>query len=130
MIPGWLSVALKKYMSMVRSKGKRITFTNEDWDRDSMRLAIKKNEYTDVINLIGRRLKDVGDGTNLDSYKREAQERSFGFWLLTKGNRGKHKHLIRNYLAALLNSIQTHEASAINEHAAESKGEKKDPTNP
>lgn len=127
MVPGWVSVALAKYMSMVRSKGKRITFTNEDWDRDSMRLAIKKGTYTAVVNLVGRRVEGIGDTITLASHEREAQERSFGFWLLTKGNRGKYKHMVRNTLAALLGSIEKLEAEAVKKHTAESKGKKRDP---
>jgi hypothetical protein len=130
-LPDWVSVALKKYMDMVRTKGKRITFTNEDWDRDSMRLAIKKELYLPAEELVMRGLKGHSESRPIDSGDRDLQRRSFGFWLLTKGNRGKHKNLIRDYLAALLQAIEAVEAGYLAEALAKSeKDGKPDPDAP
>jgi hypothetical protein len=88
-LPGWLAWGMEKYMDMVRSKGRRITFANDDWLRDEMRLKITKGDYVPLEQLIG------GGG-------REDQAKSVVYWLLTKGRRGKYGKLVRSYLDHLL----------------------------
>ncbi|MHC4958816.1 MAG: hypothetical protein ACYTGN_10615 [Planctomycetota bacterium] len=100
-VPGWMATALNKYMDMVRTKGKRIIFSHEDWDRDQIRLDIKKGEVVPVAVILGA---EKGDAT-----ASSLQTRNFGYWLLTKGNRGKYKDLVRKYIAMLLVHIRTAE---------------------
>jgi len=91
-LPRWLASGMEKYMDMVRSKGKRITFANDDWLRDEMRLKITKGEYVPLKQLI------EGAGP-------EDQAKSVVYWLLTKGSRGKYKNLVKSYLDHLLGAL-------------------------
>jgi len=104
-MPSWLSSGLYKYMNMLRTKGKRIDFTNEDWDRDRMRLQITKGAYAPLKELItGAAAKQKQDGAG--SWERHQQAESLVYWLMTKGNRGKYKNLIKNYLFYLTIVVQ------------------------
>ena len=98
-LPRWLASGMEKYMDMVRSKGKRITFANDDWLRDEMRLKITKGEYVPLKQLI------EGAGS-------EDQAKSVVYWLLTKGSRGKYGKLVRSYLHHLLGALTAGEADA------------------
>jgi hypothetical protein len=91
-LPRWLAGGMEKYMDMVRTKGRRITFANDDWLRDEMRLKISKGDYVPLEQLIG------GGGS-------EDQSKSVVYWLMTKGSRGKYKNLVRTYLQHLLDGL-------------------------
>jgi hypothetical protein len=93
-LPRWVAEGMEKYMEMIRSKGKRVTFANEDWLRDEMRLKITKGDYVPLRQLIG------GGGA-------EDQAKSVVYWLMTKGNRGKYKNLVRTYLHHLIAALET-----------------------
>ena len=104
-MPSWLRSGLYKYMNMLRTKGKRIDFSNEDWDRDRMRLQITKGAYAPLKELIaGAAAKQKQDGAG--SWERHQQAESLVYWLMTKGNRGKYKNLIKNYLFYLTIVVQ------------------------
>ncbi|MHC4973548.1 MAG: hypothetical protein ACYTG3_14575 [Planctomycetota bacterium] len=106
-MPSWLSSGLHKYMDMLRSKGKRIDFTNEDWNRDSMRLQIKKGAYVPLKEMITSEIWSAAEQKNpMGSWDRHQQAESVVYWLMTKGNRGKYKNLIKNYLFYLTIVVQ------------------------
>jgi hypothetical protein len=98
-LPGWLARGMEKYMDMVRSKGKRITFANDDWLRDEMRLKITKGDYVPLKQLI------EGAGP-------EDQAKSVVYWLMTKGSRRKYGKLVRSYLHHLLGALAAGEKDA------------------
>ncbi len=107
-MPGWLDSGLDKYMDMLRTKGKRIDFTNEDWNRDSMRLQIKKGAYVPLKEMITSEVWTGGaDQQSIaNSWDRHQQAESVVYWLMTKGNRGKYKNLIKNYMFYLTIVVQ------------------------
>jgi len=106
-MPGWLSSGLHKYMDMLRTKGKRIDFTNEDWNRDSMRLQIKKGAYVPLKELISSEIWSAATQQNAaGGWERHQQAESLVYWLMTKGNRGKYKDLIKNYVFYLTIVVQ------------------------
>jgi len=126
MRPGWLETVLEKYADMLRTKRGKISYAKDDYDRDVIRLAIKRGEYTDLQNVIGRGLKGGGTGgAQLDSSKWGLQVRTFGFWILTKGNKGKYKNFVRDYLAELLRNLRDTEEIALAEALADQKARKK-----
>ncbi|MHC5050646.1 MAG: hypothetical protein ACYTGK_08545 [Planctomycetota bacterium] len=91
-LPRWLADGMEKYMDMVRTKGRKITFANDDWLRDEMRLKITKGDYVPLKQLV------EGAGS-------EDQAKSVVYWLMTKGSRGKYKKLVRSYLHHLLGAL-------------------------
>ncbi len=91
-LPRWVAWGMEKYMDMVRTKGKRITFANDDWLRDEMRLKITKGDYVP--------LQQVVEGPASDD-----QCKSVVYWLLTKGSRGKYRGLVKRYLDHLLEAL-------------------------
>lgn len=122
MIPGWLTVVLEKYADMLRTKRGRIGYAKDDYDRDTIRLAIKRDEYTNLGVFLGEGIKRSNlEGKELPSDQRGLQLRSFGFWILTKGNRAKYKNLIRKYLAALEKNVRDVEEGAIRQAQADKK---------
>jgi len=106
-MPSWLDSGLRKYMEMLRTKGKRIDFTNEDWNRDRMRLQIKKGAYAPLKELITSEIWSAAKQQNpMGGWERHQQAESFVYWLMTKGNRVKYKNLIKNYLFYLTIVVQ------------------------
>jgi len=91
-LPPWLKAGLDKYMDMMRSKGKRITFSNEDWGRDEMRLTIKKGDYQPLHKLV-------------EGSAAEDQCKSVVFWLMTAGRRGKYKKVVTGYVGHLADAL-------------------------
>ncbi|MHC4550660.1 MAG: hypothetical protein ACYTEZ_18010 [Planctomycetota bacterium] len=107
-MPGWLSSGLYKYMDMLRTKGKRIDFTNEDWGRDDMRLQIKRGEYVSLKELMSTETwsPDGGEAAAMQGWQKSRQAASVVYWLMTKGNRGKYKRLVADYLIHLTNVVE------------------------
>jgi len=106
-LPEWLKDGLDKYMNMVRTKGRRISYANDDWDRDEIRLQIKKGAYEDVHALLTRDCTDEGTPSkNLDKYERERQVRVVVLWLMRDANRGKTKNLVGNLVLAVATEIE------------------------
>jgi hypothetical protein len=107
-MPGWLNSGLDKYMEMLRTKGRRIDFSNEDWNRDSMRLQIKKGAYVPLKELITSEVWSAAvEQQNISSsWERHQQAESVVYWLMTKGNRGKYRNLIKDYLFYLTIVVQ------------------------
>jgi hypothetical protein len=106
-MPSWLASGLGKYMEMLRTKGKRIDFTNENWDRDDMRMQIKKGAYVPLKELITSEIWSAAQQNNpAGSWERHRQAESVVYWLMTKGNRGKYKNLVKDYLFYLTIVVQ------------------------
>jgi len=106
-LPEWLKTGLKKYMEMVRTKGRRIGYANDDWDRDEIRLQIKKEKYESLLTLLSREITNEGrPNAMLEGYDRERQQRVVVLWLMREGNRGKYKNLIRNLVLNLALEIE------------------------
>ncbi|NJN14127.1 MAG: hypothetical protein HC813_00180 [Planctomycetes bacterium] len=114
-MPGWLSSGLDKYFQMVRTKGRRITFSNEDWGRDQMRLSIKKGEYVPLRDLLSSGVWDAAEASGneaevISGWQRHSQAQSVVYWLMTEGNRGKYKGIVRDYLSTLIVIVEEAEA--------------------
>ncbi|MHC4930902.1 MAG: hypothetical protein ACYTGV_01750 [Planctomycetota bacterium] len=117
-MPKWISEGLGKYIGMLRSKGRKIRFSNEDWDRDWIREAIRNGTYMPMLQLVAEEVPDiepVEPWKALETHDRERQERGVVFWLMRKGNRGKYKNLISRYLDHLAFALEEVEAEVEKE---------------
>ena len=109
MLPAWLKGGLNKYMRMVRTKGRKIGYAHDDYDRDAIRLQIKKGKYESLLTLMSRGIHDRGDPKSMELHEREMQERVVVLWLMREGNRGKYKNLIRNFVLNIVSAIEEFE---------------------
>lgn len=113
-LPGWFREGLDKYMNMLRTKGKRIGFANDDWDRDEIRLQIKRDAYEDLLALLSRDFVDEGrPNTALQDQDRTRQVRVVVLWLMRQGNSGKSKNLVRDLVLAVAAEIDRIEAEIL-----------------
>jgi hypothetical protein len=113
-LPGWFREGLNKYMGMLRTKGKRIGFANDDWDRDEIRLQIKREAYEELHALLSRDFTDGGRANDkLETYDRERQVRVVVLWLMRQGNSGKSKNLVKDLVVAVAAEIDRVEAELL-----------------
>jgi hypothetical protein len=113
-LPGWFREGINKYMNMLRTKGKRIGFANDDWDRDEIRLQIKREAYEELLALLSRDFVDQGKPNGaLESQDRERQVRVVVLWLMRQGNSGKSKNLVRDLVLAVAAEIDAAEAALL-----------------
>jgi len=120
-LPEWFEEGFGKYMRMLRSKGKKVGFGNEDWDRDSIRLQIKKGRHEDVRAILCRGITDEGvSNAEMESYERSLQIRSFVMWLMRGGNKGRTKNVVRDFVLNIERNLL----------AAEAEWEQKNPAGP
>ncbi|HEX5137010.1 MAG TPA: hypothetical protein VFY93_08570 [Planctomycetota bacterium] len=112
-LPQWFRDGLNKYMTMLRTKGKRIGFANDDWDRDEIRLQIKRGGYEDLLALLSREFTDLGKPGNLDQQDRERQVRVAVLWLMRQGNSGKTKNVVRDLVQGVAAEIDRVEAEIL-----------------
>jgi hypothetical protein len=113
-LPGWFKEGLNKYMNMLRTKGKRIGFANDDWDRDEIRLQIKRDGYEDLLPLLSREFTDQGmPKKGLDEQDRSREVRVVVLWLMRQGNSGKGKNLVRDLVLAVANELDRVEAEIL-----------------
>ncbi len=105
-LPASFKEGLDKYMNMLRTKGKRIGFANDDWDRDEIRLQIKREAYEELLALLSRGFVDLGKpNAALEEYDRTRQMRVVVLWLMRQGNSGKSKNLVRDLVLAVAAEI-------------------------
>jgi len=113
-LPASFKEGLNKYMGMLRTKGKRIGFANDDWDRDEIRLQIKRDAYEDLLALLSRGFVDEGmPKAGLEEFDRTRQERVVVLWLMRQGNAGKSKNLVRDLVLAVAAEIDRVEAEIL-----------------
>ena len=129
-LPEWLKEGIDKYMSKVRSKGKRITFAHGDWDRDEMRLQIKRNAYQPLLHLMSSGIVDRAVVKYLESEDLERQQRVVVLWLMREGNRGKYKNVIRDLVVNTALAIEAFEEDwhRKNPPGAKAKSDEPQPT--
>jgi hypothetical protein len=114
MLPGWFRDGLNKYMGMLRTKGKRIGFANDDWDRDEIRLQIKRGGYEELLALLSREFTDQGKPNSaLDEQDHKRQVRVVVLWLMRQGNSGKAKNLVRDLVLGVAAEIDRVEAEIL-----------------
>jgi hypothetical protein len=109
-MPSWLSTGLDKYVGMIRTRGRSIKFSNEDWTRDSMRLSIKKGEVVPLKDLMSAGITNVDDQAANTDWNKYEQARSVVYWLMKEGNRGRYKGLVSKYIDALTLTVEEAEA--------------------
>ncbi len=113
-LPGWFREGLNKYMNMLRTKGKRIGFANDDYDRDEIRLQIKREAYEELLALLSRDFVDQGRPSGaLQDQDRTRQVRVVVLWLMRQGNSGKSKNLVRDLVLAVAAEIDATEAEIL-----------------
>jgi hypothetical protein len=113
-LPGWFKEGLNKYMNMLRTKGKRIGFANDDWDRDEIRLQIKRGAHEELLALLSRDFTDQGKPNGaLEEYDRTRQVRVVVLWLMRQGNSGKSKNLVRDLVLAVASELDAAEAEIL-----------------
>jgi hypothetical protein len=113
-LPGWFREGLNKYMNMLRTKGKRIGFANDDWDRDEIRLQIKRGAYEELLALLSRDFTDQGRPNGaLEEFDRAREVRVVVLWLMRQGNTGKSKNLVRDLVLAVAGEIDAAEAEIL-----------------
>jgi hypothetical protein len=113
-LPAGFREGLNKYMNMVRTKGKRVTFANDDWDRDQIRLEIKKGKYEDLLALLSRDFVDQGKRNEaLQEHERNLQMRAVVLWLMRQGNAGKTKNVVRDLVLGVAREIERVEAELL-----------------
>ncbi|MEE8105750.1 MAG: hypothetical protein V3T86_09475 [Planctomycetota bacterium] len=100
-MPPWLRYGLTQYLRMGRSKGKKLEFKLDGWDRTRLRALLKSGRAAPIKKMFLR------DTEGMDVY---TQSGSVVWYLLTKGNRGAFKGALRNYLQNLIVSIETAQA--------------------
>lgn len=106
-LPGWLKEGFDKYMKLLRSKGRRIEFSHEDWDRTEMRLQIDKGKYEPVRTVLSRGVTDAGEGNrDMSGHERDRQARSVVYWLMNEGNRGRYRNLVRDFVGHVLEAVE------------------------
>ena len=109
-LPEWLKEGLNKYMRMVRTKGKKIGYAHDDYDRDAIRLQVKKGKYESLLTLMSRGIHDHGaPKASMEQHEREMQQRVVVLWLMREGNRGKYKNLIRDFVLNIVSAIEEFE---------------------
>ncbi|MGH7162234.1 MAG: hypothetical protein ACREID_02020 [Planctomycetota bacterium] len=107
-MPEWLAMGLYKHVEMIRTKGSSVDFTNENWDRDSLRLEIKKGSCLPIQKLIQGDAVAIDVQGDQDWQKRrmrDMQSGSFVHWLMTKAP-AKYKKLLPEYLGYLLSAVE------------------------
>jgi hypothetical protein len=110
-LPGWFREGLNKYMGMLRTKGKRIGFANDDWDRDEIRLQIKREAYEELHALMSRDFTDEGRANSaLEDQDRTRQVRVVVLWLMRQGNSGKSKNVVKDVVLAVAAELDRVEA--------------------
>ena len=113
-LPGWFREGLNKYMTMLRTKGKRIGFANDDWDRDEIRLQIKREAYEELRALLSRDFTDEGKPNGaLEEQDRTRQVRVVVLWLMRQGNGGKSKNLVRDLVQGVAAETDRVEAELL-----------------
>jgi hypothetical protein len=101
-LPKWFRDGLQKYMNMLRTKGKRVSFAHDDWDRDEIRLQIKKGNYDPLLALLSVEFADEGiPNKAVEPMERERQIRVVVLWLMRQGNTGRSKNLVKNLVLAV-----------------------------
>lgn len=114
MLPGWFRDGLNKYMGMLRTSGKRINFAKDDWDRDEIRLQIKRGGYEELLALLSREFTDLGKPDNaIQDEDRKRQVRVVVLWLMRQGNGGKAKDLVRDLVLGVAAEIDRVEAEIL-----------------
>jgi len=111
--PPWIKEGFAKYMRMMRSKGRKITFSHGDYDRDEIRLQIKADKYESLLSLMSAGITDEGGGGNnaMSGYERERQVRTLVLWLMRQGNKGKRKNLVRDFIMNLIGALEDQETA-------------------
>jgi hypothetical protein len=117
-MPRWIDQGLSEHMSFARSKGKKVKFVFDSWDKEKLKTLLKKDEAVPLKDLISGRHEEERKGPSLkggfeewEKFSRQnVQAGSVVTYLLTKGNRGKLKGALANYLTALIGAIEEAEA--------------------
>lgn len=113
-LPAGFKEGLNKYMNMVRTKGKRVEFAHDDYDRDEIRLQIKKGAYEDLLPLLSRDFTDEGQPNKaLQEEERNREMRVAVLWLMRQGNANKSKNLVRDLVVAVAAEIDSAEAEML-----------------
>jgi len=104
-MPYWISDGLARYMKFARSKGKRLEFKPDDYDRQWIKELIKKGNAVPVRKLL------EGDEKVFEAPGNQGlQSGSVVQFLIERANRGATKDCVRTYLAALVTAVEAAEA--------------------
>ena len=106
-MPYWFEEGLKQHMKFARSKGKSVTIKPDEYDRQNIKDIIKAGKAIPLKDMF-----EKGQSQEMTQY----QAGSVCSYLLTAGNRGKTKGLIKAYLKNLVGAIDIAES----EYKAES----------
>jgi hypothetical protein len=110
-MPQWISDGLRQHMSFARSKGRKVRFAFDAWDKDQLRTLLRNKEAVPLKDLISGASEKQGS-ISLDfdeifkSSRQSTQAGSVVTYLLTRGNRGKTKGALAKYLGELVVAIR------------------------
>ena len=96
-MPYWFREGLKQHMRFARSKGTSVKIKPDEYDRQYIKDIIKGGKAVPLKEMFQK-----GEAQNMTLY----QAGSVCSYLLTKGNRGKTKGAIQNYLRNLVGAIE------------------------
>ena len=99
-MPWWFRRGLERHMRFARSKGKRVEIKPDEVDREIMRDIVRSGKAVGI-----KALFEAGDEEEAYGY----QCGSVVSYLLTKGDRGKWKNCIRNYMGNLITATEAAE---------------------
>ena len=118
-MPDWIRKGLSQHMRFLRSSGKRASHKTDPWNRDQLRAMVKGERQLPLRQMItdgggntpiqGAVVNEVIDragntGMTFDPYTLQAG--SFVTYLLKKGNKGKTKGLLTEYLGYLVTATE------------------------
>jgi hypothetical protein len=99
-LPFWLSMGLSQHMKFARSSGRRVEIKPDEYDREYIKSVIKDGKAIPIKQLFLQ-----GD----EEAAFTSQCGSVVSYLLTKGNRGKWKDALKNYMTATLEGLRAAE---------------------
>ena len=100
-MPYWFEEGLKQHMRFARSKGKSVKIKPDEYDRQHIKDIIKGGKAIPLKDMF-----EKGRAQDMTQY----QAGSVCSYLLTKGNRGKTKGLLKAYLKNLIGAIDAAES--------------------
>jgi len=105
-LPSWIDIGLRQHMAVARSKGKKVEFKPDAYDRQNLKEFLKRGEAVSLRALLSG--NEEVFRTRWEEAKLQAG--SVLTFLLERANRGSTKDCVRNYLAALVVAVEEAEA--------------------
>ncbi|MEE8105897.1 MAG: hypothetical protein V3T86_10220, partial [Planctomycetota bacterium] len=124
-MPDWIRKGLGQHMRFLKSSGKRASHKTDPWNRDQLRAMVKGKRQLrlqqlltedggnpPVVGAVASNVMDRAGNTGMTFDPYTLQAGSVVTWLLGKGNRGKTKGILTEYLGYLVTA--TEEAANAN----------------